>query len=148
MNTYLLKSNLPMFPMQPIDEKKGEYRLQVQAESVSDGYHTMDELYEHRNRLFLALVKVLDNYITPLDCHLKCWKSRIHDDGSHYDGWFILGITSTKPSFVEGQPPTKFDISYHIPDKYWHLANVVELPKAPPFDGYTSKDVLERLLRI
>lgn len=122
--------------------------MQVEAESVSDGYHTMDELYEHRIRLYLALIKIYDNYITPLSCHVRCWKSRKHDDGSSYDGWFILGMSMQRPKWKAEEEPEKWDISYHIPDKYWHLANVIELPKALPYDGYTSNDVLERLLRL
>jgi hypothetical protein len=120
----------------------------VEAEGVSDGYHTMDELYEHRIRLYLALVKIYDNYITPMRCQVVCWKSKLHDDGSEYPGWFLLGMTYTKPSFVEGQPPETWDISYHIPNKYWGLINVIALPKAPKFTGYTPNDVLERLLRL
>jgi hypothetical protein len=119
------------------------------VEGISDGYHTMSELYEHRHRLFLALTKIYDNYITPLDSHVRCWKSRLHDDGSSYEGWFILGMTVTRPrsTFNPEEPPTKYLISYHLPNKYWDLAKVNELEKAP-YDGHTSKDVLERLLRL
>jgi hypothetical protein len=117
---------------------------------VTDGHHTMDELYEHRHRLFLALVKIYDNYITPLGCSVKCWKSQFHDDGSFYEGWFLLGMTVTKPlsTFDPNEKPETYDIAYHLPTKHWHLANVVELPKAPPYDGYTPNDVLERLSRL
>src|SRR6267142_6419394 len=73
--------------------------MEIEAESVSDGYHTMDELYEHRIRLYLALVKIYDNYITPMACHVVCWKSKLHDDGSSFDGWFILGMSCTKTNF-------------------------------------------------
>lgn len=122
--------------------------LKLEADDVSDGHHTFEELYEHRNRLFLALVKIYDNYITPLGCNIKCWKADVHDDGTKYEGWFLLGMTVTKPPFEAHKQPEVFHISYHLPMKYWHLAKVIELPKAPPYDGYTSKDVLERLLRL
>lgn len=138
-------------PMFPVDAESGtdfKYRMHIQADSVSDGYHTMDELYEHRIRLYLALVKIYDNYITPLNVAVKCWKTRKHADGSSYHGWFLLGMTCIKPSPDFIGDPTIFEISYHIPDKYWQTVNVVELPKASPFDGYTPNDVLERLLRL
>lgn len=115
---------------------------------VSDGHHTMDELYEHRHVLFLALVKYFDNYVTPLACNIKCWKSRMHDDGSSYEGWFLLGMTVTKPNFIAGADPEVFDISYHLPDRLWHMAKVIEREKAPPYTGYTSKDVIERIMRL
>lgn len=118
------------------------------AIKVNDGHHTMEELYEHRIRLYLALVKVYDNYITPLNCNVKCWKSRLHDDGSSFEGWFVLGMSIVKPALVAGQDPEKYDISYHLPNKYWHLAKVIELENAPHWDGYTANDVLERLLRL
>lgn len=122
--------------------------MEVQCDDVSDGYHTMEELYEHRIRLYLALVKIYDNYITPMRCNVVCWKSKLHDDGTSLEGWFILGMVVTKPQFEADKPAEKFDIGYHIPLKYWHLANVIELPKAPKYDGYTPNDVLERLLRL
>lgn len=147
MKTYILKSSLPIFPIDT-HSVSGDYKIQVQAEAVSDGYHTMDELYEHRYRLFLALVKIYDNYITPLGCNIKCWKSRLHDDGSMYADHFLLGMSITRAASDFVGPDEKFDISYHLPNKYWHLANVTELDKAPPYDGYTSRDVLERLLRL
>lgn len=115
---------------------------------VSDGHHTMEELYEHRIRLYLALVKIYDNYITPLNVSVKCWKSLLHDDGSSYEGWFILGMSCTKPDPNFGPNEQKFDISYHLPMKYWDLAKVIELERAPHYDGYTPNDVLERLLRL
>lgn len=127
-------------------EKSGE--IEVFALDMSDGYHTFTELYEHRHRLYLALVKVYDNYITPLGCHVRCWKTQKHDDGSTYEGWFLLGMTVVKPAFQVGMPDESYDISYHLPMKYWHLANVRELEKGPPFTGYTPNDVLERLLRL
>jgi hypothetical protein len=123
-------------------------RAEVNAMDVSDGHHTMSELYEHRHALWITLCKYFDNYITPFASNIRCWKSRKHNDGSSYEGWFLLGMTVTRPSFIEGQPPEKWDISYHLPEKYWNISKVIELEKAPPYDGYTSKDVIERLFRL
>lgn len=115
---------------------------------VSDGYHTISELYEHRHHLFLALVKYYDNYVTPFRCNVACWKSKKHSDDTMFDDMFILGMTVTKPPFEADVPPEKYQITYHLPLKYWDLAHVVELHKAPPWDGHTSRNVLERLLRL
>ena len=85
-------------------------KVNIHAESVSDGHHTMNELYEHRHRLFLALLKIYDTYITPLDSRgstIRCWKSKQHDDGSMYDGWFIAGMTKRIPSFINGADDEK-----------------------------------------
>ena len=50
---------------------------------MSDGYHTFDELYEHRFFLYLALV---------MRNRDKAWASKLHSDGTMYDGWFIVGM--------------------------------------------------------
>lgn len=95
--------------------------------ATSDGYHTFDELYDHRIALFIALITTTDLY---------SWRSFKHDDGSKYDGWFIAGIDL----------PTG-TISYHLPEKYWdRLTGYCEpLDKAPKWDGHTPADVVERL---
>ncbi len=94
--------------------------------AVSDGYHTFDELYEHRCLLWILLCKSA----------IKSWKSKLHSDGTSYDGWFVLGM-KTKP----GEQMT-----YHLPMKYWECCGFAETwDKAPHFDGHTPADVLERL---
>jgi hypothetical protein len=94
---------------------------------VSDGYHTFNELYEHRHLLFILVANQLTT----------AWKSRLHDDGASYDGWFIAGI----------QLPTG-DISYHLPLNKWNICKCKTLEKAPKWDGHTSQDVLERLKQL
>lgn len=98
---------------------------------TSDGYHTFNELYEHRSALFLTLcVEIYDRAYV--------WRSRLHSDGSAIDGWFVLGI---------GVAPGE-QITYHLPLSRWDDASFAdELPQAPPFDGHTSADVLQRLGR-
>lgn len=91
-----------------------------------DGYHTFNELYEHRYLLFLNFIK----------CHTKAWKSKLHSDGTMFEDNFIAGI-----ELQNGM------ITYHIPSKYWMLCDVYELKNAPEWDGHTSKDVCDRLLR-
>lgn len=86
---------------------------------VSDGHHTMEELYEHRNLLFIALCRHLDSD----DYFIYRWK--VDED------WFLL--TTTRPS-----------ISYRLPMKYWDLCDFA-FTEQVEFDGHTSDDVLERL---
>lgn len=94
---------------------------------TSDGYHTFDELYEHRCLLFIAFGKSL-----PL---LHSWKSLRHEDGSQWEGWFIAGI-----DLPNGQT-----ITYHLPQRLWDLCSFVDRDRAPEWDGHTSDDVLERI---
>jgi hypothetical protein len=101
-----------------------------------DGYHTFDELYEHRIRLFIALCRYFiqgkrhDDYRT-------VWASTLHSDGTSFGDWFILGLGDTKGD----------QITYHLPARFWEevtqFAEVLE--RAPEYDGHTSGDVLERL---
>lgn len=94
--------------------------------SCSDGYHTFDELYEHRCLLYLAYLKALNSPAS--------FRSRLHHDGSSFDGWFIVGTE------VGAQ------ITYHLPDSMWELAGFLPIKdRAPKWDGHSSQDVCDRL---
>ena len=42
--------------------------------------------------------------------------------------------------------PSSISITYHLPERLWHLLHGIEEKKvAPPWDGHTPSDVLERL---
>jgi len=98
---------------------------------VSDGYHTMDELYEHRITLFIALCK---QYTRATG--FRPWRSKLHADGSSFEGWFILGLMDE---------PGK-QITYHLPLSKWDdVAFADTRDKAPEFDGHTPDDVIKRL---
>lgn len=97
--------------------------------SLSDGYHTFDELYDHRAALFVALTYLLPE---------KSWKSRYHHDGTAYPDMFIVGI-----NLPTGQ------ITYHYNIQlWWHCFNCKELDRAPEWDGHTSDDVIKRLCEL
>ena len=113
----------PLFPVQ----------IQCETGKVSDGYHTFDELYDHRCLLFCAL-----SHYDEGDTY--CWKSSKHHDGSSYDGWFIAGIE------LKSRTDSR-TITYHLPMKYWDLFNGFDMEAAPHWDGHTSADVIERLIR-
>lgn len=108
---------------------------------VSDGYHTFNELYEHRIILYLALCKCLFDSYTEYVTHFNkmknpIWRSYAHSDGSVWDGWFLLGIETEKGK----------QITYHLPTKYWDECGYADtLEKAPEFDGHTSAEVLQRI---
>lgn len=113
---------------------------------VNDGYHTMDELYNHRITLYIALCKyiaedtnhaVSEGYAP--EKQTPVWRSKIHSDGTTMDGWFILGINKEKGK----------QITYHIPVERWGETTFAEeLEKAPEYDGHSSADVLERLKKL
>lgn len=94
--------------------------------SVSDGYHTFDELYDHRCHLMIALM---------LQMPAISWRADKNDDGEKWSGWFIAGINL----------PTG-TITYHLPQWMWSmLEGVVTFDVGPKWDGHTSKDVVKRL---
>ena len=112
-------------------------KITIEGENlkVSDGYHTIEELYEHRILLFIALCKQYRTHN-----HYQTWMSLKHSDGSSFKGWFIMGINEDKGK----------QISYHLPIRFWlectEVARVLE--NAPIWDGHTSNDVLERLKQL
>ena len=104
-----------------------ELKLPCDVSEVSDGYHTFNELYEHRVVLFMVLMSKMHPG--------NVWKSKKHSDGSSFEGWFIAGM-------FKGHG---LQITYHIPEQYFTLCPGEDLELAPQFDGHTSGDVLERL---
>lgn len=126
-----------------IRSRKIGFRFEQEQDiSISDNYHSMEELYNHRHTLFCALTKVYDNYKTPLGSHVVCWKSKLHSDGTMFEGWFIAGMT------VHKMDTTVEYITYHLPIEWWDKFNIMQYETAPPWDGHTSDDVIERLLRL
>jgi hypothetical protein len=110
---------------------------------VSDGYHTLDEVYEHRISLYIALCKRMrDDLEVCLDGvgkDHKVWRSRVHSDNTMFDNQFILGI---------GKHPGE-QITYHIPMSRWDetdFAYTYEFAEqVPKWDAHTPGDVIERL---
>jgi|SRR5882672_3146735 len=104
------------------------------AGEVSDGYHTFNELYEHRHLLFCALSQMADLRREPP----YVWKSRNHwIEGKLepvWPGWFLAGI-----DLGSGM------ITYHLPNECWDLFRGIERETPPLHDGHTSQDVIERL---
>ena len=88
---------------------------------VSDGSHTFDELYYHRMMLFAVICSVYKEH---------AWKSWQHNDGTMYDDYFIVGVTTPDGDF-----------SYHYHKDWWHIFGVKAVEKAPKWDGHTADDV-------
>lgn len=93
----------------------------MDSSKISDGYHTMSELYYHRMVLFAVICNANKSL---------AWKSRKHADGSMYKGYFICGIKTPDGEYT-----------YHYSDQYWELFDVTELSKAPEWDGHKPEDV-------
>lgn len=102
--------------------------LPCNVSQVSDGYHTFEELYEHRNILFVAFLRAQEENIG--------WRSSFHEDGTMFPGWFIAGL-----SLSTGM------ITYHLPVECWSLLDgkVQTYERAPAWDGHAPADVLKRL---
>lgn len=100
--------------------------LRPASSDTSDGYHTFNELYDHRHTLFAILLRVYAPW---------AWKSRKNNKGVEWPGWFLAGLDTP-----QGQ------ISYHLPEVWWQrLSWVREIPFNANYDGHTAHDVVERL---
>lgn len=115
-----------------INKKIKEYENAnaLDTNKISDGSHTFGELYDHRAKLFSIICN--QNFIWE-----NAWKSRLHDDGTMFDGYFIVGIETPK-----GQA------TYHYEMKYWDLFHIKELDNAPIWDGHTPDMAIARLLSL
>jgi hypothetical protein len=108
--------------------------FQIVGDDMSDGFHTFDELYEHRIALWIALCKRMEEAQPGL-----VWRTVLHSDGSSFDGWFVLGYRQ-----VAGK-----QITYHLPIARWdECAFASTLERAPEWDGHTPADVVARLRQI
>lgn len=94
--------------------------------STSDGYHTFNELYHHRAVLFSVIVAKFAD---------RAWKSKLHADGTMYEGMFIVGIKTP-----DGQATYHYDV-----EPYWHLFRCKEVDRAPEWDGHTPGQAIERI---
>lgn len=94
--------------------------------NTSDGYHTFNELYHHRAVLFSVIV---GNFAT------RAWKSKLHADGTMYEGMFIVGIETP-----DGQATYHYDV-----EPYWNLFRCKEVDRAPEWDGHTPEQAIERI---
>lgn len=98
-----------------------QIRGHVNRGTISDGYHTFDDLYQQRMVLFSTI------------CSLKpdlAWKSWKHEDGTMFQDYFICGITTPEGEYT-----------YHYHKVHWDEFQVRELPHSPRHDGHTSDDV-------
>lgn len=89
--------------------------------NVSDEYHTFDELYHHRMILFSIICNTYKDL---------AWKSWKHSDGTMYDDYFIVGVTTALG-----------DYTYHYHKDDWELFEVKELDNAPEWDGHKPEDI-------
>lgn len=94
--------------------------------NMSDGYHTFNELYEHRHALFLNLIQSNQG---------RAFKTLRNQRNEQWDGWFIAGLNTEY-----GQ------ITYHLPISYWDKTNAKEVYNNADYDGHTSADVVRRLM--
>lgn len=88
---------------------------------ISDGSHTFDELYHHRMILFAVICNSHPQ---------RAWKSWKHSDGSMFDNYFIVGISTPEGNY-----------SYHYHEDNWDYFDVKELEFAPEWDGHLPRDI-------
>ena len=102
--------------------------------SMSDGYHTFDELYDFRKAYNACLFNIW--YKQGM---YGVHKSKRHSDGEECfgGGWFVVSCNTPY-----GQ------ITNHYEMKDWDLFKCKTEEKAHPWDGHSAKDALERLLKV
>lgn len=109
---------------------------------VSDWYHTFWELYKHRFHLYIALAKMYKESIQWHEYARRVVRSKVHED------W--LNVWEEWGMFLLVLHTNEWQISYHLDKEYWDQCDfaITEEKAVTKFDGHTSDDVLERLLKI
>lgn len=126
----------------------GSMKVPCPVGKVSNGEHTFSELYALRYAFFIAYCN---------ECQRRAaehypytgknpWKSMKHQGGGMYEdcpeGW-----AATQHYFVAGIELPAGPISYHLPIELWDMLQVPTLDTAPPYDGHTPDQIVERLLQ-
>lgn len=100
-----------------------EKTFKIVGNDISDGYHTFQELYEHRNLLFINLC---------LGDSVNCWWKQ------DYEGHFCLYWDSPL-----GQ------ISYHMGNELLPLIkDIINMDDSDKWDGHTSATSILRLFEV
>ncbi len=110
--------------------------------SVSDGYHTFDELYYYRLCYNAALINTLTSLKDTLPTsfkEIKVCKSKKHFGGEpcYGGGWFIVMISTPW-----GQ------ISNHYKLEHWDMFNCPVAKQSWKWDGHGMKEAMERLNKL
>lgn len=127
----------------------------IDANDVSDGYHTFGQLYDCRLAYNVALFNEwgnpnttrrfedkseMDGIGSKTGIRYNVHKSKCHEDGElcFGGGWFIV---------VAVLPTGQITNHYKLED--WDLFKIPETEKAlVEFDGHTTDDVIDRLLAL
>lgn len=127
-----------------INNMISDLELGNDTDYISDGSHTFGELYHHRAVLFASIISIVSKarLLTGYNKNdtmepIYCWKSKLHDDGTMFDGYFIVGIKTW-----DGMA------TYHYDMKYWDMFDCQEIERAPEFDGHTPDMAIERIGRM
>lgn len=70
----------------------------------------------------------------------RAYRANNNDNWESYPWWFVLWIHTPN-----------WDVSYHLPNKYWSELDwywIQTTLNAPQWDWHTSKDVIDRLHKI
>jgi len=108
---------------------------------VGDEYHDLSELYDHRRALTVALLNHIDHEGHPTH---TAFKSKLHNDGTMFDGYFIVGLFFWNRETGENETV----ISYHYDLKYWDDFDIRIMTRAPVYDGHNSSEVIKRLIEL
>ena len=97
---------------------------------ISDGYHTFNELYKHRNWLFINFC-----YMCQLYHHNTVYRYKTEE------GWFVLMVTASND---------KVQMSYHLPIDLWEYCDFAldDATASKIFNGHNSADVLAILMML
>ena len=92
---------------------------------LKDDFHSMSELYFHRMVLFATICGLAKKQGHAV------WRSKLHADGTMFDDFFIVGVTTPLD-----------DYSYHYQLKYWdYFSMAEEIPNAPIWNGQKADDL-------
>lgn len=136
---YRCLSETPHGPHDIVRSWPGEWRCPGKPADgdTSDGYHTFNELYDHRMALTAAWFTSIQRWAPGR--FPEPWRSKAHhpDDSPIYGGYFIVGVE------LDGE-----SVTYHYALEHWDLfSTCATLEHAPKYDGHTPADTVQTMKR-
>ncbi len=131
-------------PARPIEENDINRLIvnplhKIDTGKISDGYHTLKELYDHRVELFITMCRFICKYpqaghevfrvVPPVELDVN--------DQDYIPGWFLMGINREQGK----------QITYHLPMDRWEDTSFATNVGVNDYDWdtHSSGDVLQRL---
>lgn len=125
-----------------LDSVQAQLAEEQESTEISDGFHTMAELYEQRALYHALYVNLAESLVHHLPGDFDVVKSWRHHDGEPCFGYTAPG---TRWFIVTMYLPNGKQVTQHYPEDMWGAFHIRETEVAPLWDGHDAKEGNRRM---